>query len=48
MAIKFSNLASTTLASGVSDTATSLSVTSASLFPTLGGSDYFYATIGTG
>jgi len=48
MAIKFSNLASTTLASGVSDTATSLSVTSASSFPSLGGSDYFYASIGRG
>jgi len=46
MAIKFSNLASTTLASGVSDSATSISVTSASLFPTLGSGDYFYATIG--
>ena len=48
MAIKFSNLASTTLASGVTSTATSLSVTSASLFPTLGSGDYFYASIGTG
>ena len=48
MAIKFSNLASTTLASGVSSTATSVSVTSASSFPTLGSGDYFYATIGAG
>ena len=48
MAIKFSNLASTTLASGVSSTATSLSVTSASLFPALGSGDYFYASIGIG
>jgi hypothetical protein len=48
MAIKFSNLASTTLASGVSSTATSISVTSASLFPTLGSGDYFYASIGIG
>jgi len=46
MAIQFSNLASTTLASGVSSSATSVSVTSASLFPSLGGSDYFYATLG--
>ena len=48
MAIQFSNLASTTLASGVSSSATSVSVTSASLFPTLGGGDYFYATLGAG
>jgi len=48
MAIQFSNLASTTLASGVSSSATSVSVTSASLFPSLGGSDYFYATLGDG
>ena len=48
MAIQFSNLASTTLASGVSSTATSVSVTSASSFPTLGSGDYFYATIGAG
>ena len=48
MAIKFSNLASTTLASGVSSTATSVSVTSASSFPALGSGDYFYATIGAG
>ncbi|MGY8863619.1 MAG: hypothetical protein ACKVJ2_13450, partial [Pseudomonadales bacterium] len=48
MAIQFSNLASTTLASGVSSSATSVSVTSASLFPSLGGSDYFYATLSVG
>ena len=48
MAIKFSNLASTTLASAVSDTATSISVTSASSFPTLGTGDYFYASLGIG
>ena len=48
MAIQFSNLASTALASGVSSSATSVSVTSASSFPTLGSGDYFYATIGAG
>ena len=48
MAIQFSNLASTSLASGVSSSATSVSVTSASLFPTLGGGDYFYATLSAG
>ena len=48
MAIKFSNLASTTLASGASDSASSISVTSASLFPTLSSGDYFYASLGSG
>lgn len=48
MGIKFANLASTTLASGVNATATSISVTSASSFPTLGSGDYFYASIGIG
>ena len=48
MAIQFSNLASTVLASGVSNSATSVSVSNASLFPSLGAGDYFYATIGLG
>ena len=48
MGIKFANLASTTLASGVNATTTSISVTSASSFPTLGSGDYFYASIGFG
>ena len=48
MAIQFSNLASSLLASGVSDTATSISVNSAASFPTLESGDYFYATIGVG
>ena len=48
MGIKFSNLASTTLASGVSSSTTSISVTSATSFPTLGSGDYFYASIGIG
>ena len=48
MAIQFSNLASTSLASGVSSSATSISVTSASSFPSLGSGDYFYATLGAG
>ena len=46
MGIKFANLASTTLASDVNATTTSISVTSASSFPTLGSGDYFYASIG--
>jgi len=48
MAIQFSNLASTVLASGVSNSETSVSVSNASLFPSLGAGDYFYATIGLG
>lgn len=48
MAIQFSNQASTTLASGASSSATSLSVTGASSFPILGGGDYCYATLGAG
>lgn len=48
MAIQFSNQASTTLASGASSSATSLSVTGASSFPVLGGGDYCYATLGAG
>lgn len=46
MAVKFANLASSTLASSLSNTATSISVTSSSSFPTLGSGDYFYASIG--
>ena len=48
MAVKFANLASSTLASSLSNTATSISVTSSSSFPTLGSGDYFYASIGDG
>jgi len=48
MGIKFSNLASTTLSSGISSSATSISVTSASEFPAIGAGDYFYASIGFG
>jgi len=48
MAVKFANLASSTLASSLSNTATSISVTSSSSFPTLGSGDYFYASIGEG
>jgi hypothetical protein len=47
MVMKFTNNATTTLASGINNVATSLSVASGqgSLFPTLGGSDYFYCTL---
>jgi hypothetical protein len=47
MAMKFTNNATTTLASGITSSATSLTVSasSGSLFPTLSGSDYFYCTL---
>jgi hypothetical protein len=47
MAMKFTNNATTTLAAGITSAATSLTVSasSGSLFPTLGGSDYFYCTL---
>ena len=48
MAVKFANLASSTLASSLTNSATSISVTDASSFPTLGAGDYFYASIGEG
>lgn len=46
MAIKFANLASTTLASGITSTATSLTVGDSSNFPSLGAGDYFYGSLG--
>ena len=47
MAIKWTNNASTTLASSISAVATTITVASSggSLFPTLGAGDYFYATL---
>lgn len=47
MAMKFTNNATSTLATGINNSVTSLSVASGqgALFPTLGGSDYFYCTI---
>ena len=47
MAIKFTNNATSTLASGIASGATSLTVATGqgALFPTLGGSDYFYCTL---
>jgi hypothetical protein len=47
MTMKFTNNATSALLNGISDTATSLTVTSntGALFPTLTGSDYFYCTI---
>jgi hypothetical protein len=47
MAVKFSNNASGTIASSINSTTTTIVLTSGqgSLFPSLGGSDYFYATL---
>lgn len=47
MTIKFTNNATTTLASGITNVATSLTVASGNgaLFPSLSGSDVFYATL---
>ena len=47
MAMKFTNNAATTLATGITNSATSLTVSVGTgvLFPTLGGSDYFYCTL---
>jgi hypothetical protein len=47
MTIKFTNNATTTLASGINNSVTSLTVATGtgSLFPTLSGSDVFYATL---
>ena len=45
MGVKFTNNAKTTLASGINSSATSVSVVSSSGFPSLSGSDYFYATL---
>ena len=45
--MKFTNNATSTLATGISNSATNLAVASGqgALFPTLGGSDYFYCTL---
>jgi len=47
MAIKWANNATTTIASGISSGATTITVAggTGSLFPTAGGADYFYATL---
>lgn len=45
MAIKFANNATTTLSSGITSSATSISVASSSAFPTLGVGDYTYITL---
>ena len=45
MAVKFSNNAKTTITGSLTTSATSVSVTDASHFPTLGAGDYTYATL---
>jgi trimeric autotransporter adhesin len=45
MAVKFSNNATTTLASSINSTQTTITVTDASKFPTLGAGDYTYVTL---
>ena len=47
MGIKFSNLASTTLASGITNSATTITVADGSVFPALGSGDFFFASIDT-
>jgi|21_taG_2_1085346.scaffolds.fasta_scaffold00637_6 prepilin-type processing-associated H-X9-DG protein len=45
MGVLYTNNASTTLAAGLNDSATSTTVASSSGFPTISGSNYFYATL---
>lgn len=45
MSVLFVNNAATTLSAGVGDSATSITVTDGSVFPSLSGSDYFYLTL---
>ena len=47
MGIKFSNLATTTLASGVTNSTTTITVADGSVFPALGSGDFFFASIDT-
>jgi hypothetical protein len=48
MAVKFTNNAKTTLASSLTNVATSASVVDGSVFPTLGAGEYFYCTFDDG
>ena len=45
MAVKFSNNAKTTLSSGITSSATSITLADGSVFPSISGSDYFYVTL---
>tara|TARA_R110001583_G_scaffold168228_1_gene321040 strand:- start:297 stop:2429 length:2133 start_codon:yes stop_codon:yes gene_type:complete len=44
MGVKFTNNAATTLAAGINNSVTSITVASSSTFPSISGSNYFYAT----
>ncbi len=44
MAVKFTNNAATTLAAGINSSATSISVTDGSVFPSLSSGEHFYCT----
>jgi hypothetical protein len=48
MAVKFTNNAKTTLASGINSSVTTATVTDGSVFPTLGAGEYFYCTFDDG
>ena len=48
MGVKFTNNAETTLSSGINNSVTSISVASSSTFPSISGSNYFYATLDDG
>lgn len=45
MAVKFSNNAKTTLSSGITSSATSITVADGSVFPSISGTEYFYLTL---
>lgn len=45
MALKYANNAKTTLNGAITNSATSITVTDGSVFPALGGGDYFYMTL---
>ena len=48
MAVKFTNNAKTTLASGITNSATTATVADGSVFPSLGAGEYFYITFDDG
>ena len=45
MGVKYTNNAKTTISSGINNSVTTIPVASSSGFPSLSGSDYFYATL---
>ena len=48
MAVKFTNNAKTTLASGINSSVTTATVTDGSVFPTLDAGEHFYCTFDDG